>query len=145
MLIFLVLALGLFGVAAALGWLRYASPKWVWVDMIYYPLVALGVVLFFYEAQGERAAFVLGSLETVHTALIEGVLGTVGATELSEVTEAALTESRENLAEVQARQAQIATVQGIRSVAWPAIILLALSMKFGKGVAAYRKGKALAA
>ena len=91
--------------------------------------------------EGTRAAFVLSSVETLHVALVGGLLGTVGAAELSEVTEAALAESRENLVAAQARQAQVATLEGIRSVAWPGVILLALSMKFAKGVAAYRTAR----
>ncbi|MEM9476757.1 MAG: hypothetical protein AAGA71_15795 [Pseudomonadota bacterium] len=142
MLYFVLIALGLFCVAGFFGWRRSDPKKWTWVDVVYYPLVSVGVVVFFYEVEGTRAAFVLSSVETLHVALVDGLLGTVGAAELSEVTEAALAESRENLVAAQARQAQVATLEGIRSVAWPGVILLALSMKFAKGVAAYRTARA---
>jgi len=141
MLYFVLLALALFGLAAILGWYKSTSRSWVWVDVVYYPLVACGVVIFFYEVEGTRAAFVLDSIETFHAALQQGLLGAFGATELAEVTEAALSESRENLAAVEARRESIATVQGIRSIAWPAIVLIALSLKFAKGVAAYKSSK----
>lgn len=46
--------LGSFALGGLLGFVRFRSGAWHWVDLIYYPLAALGVVLFFLAQQTQR-------------------------------------------------------------------------------------------
>ena len=53
-MILMAVAIVLFLLAAGLGWSFYGSKVWSFVDLIYYPLGCVGVVLFFFLAASER-------------------------------------------------------------------------------------------
>lgn len=57
----------LFLVAAPVaGWRLYLSSRWHWVDLLYYPTAAIGVLLFFINSSAQRQIFELDQAERLH-------------------------------------------------------------------------------
>ncbi len=54
MLLFSLLSVGLFCAAFLIGWLTYRSFVWNWIDLVYYPLAAIGVSLLFLSNDVQR-------------------------------------------------------------------------------------------
>lgn len=50
-----IFAASVFGVGLALGYSRYPSRAWNWVDIVYYPLAAIGVALLFLSGATQRS------------------------------------------------------------------------------------------
>lgn len=70
MTIFLVSAFGVFGIAFAVGWVGYKWFFWNVVDLLYYPLAAVGVVLLFLANDVQRELYDVTQLsEEQHTRL----------------------------------------------------------------------------
>ncbi|PPK35159.1 hypothetical protein CD175_30145 [Pseudomonas laurylsulfatiphila] len=54
MLVLLIFTAIVFLAACVWGFSRYKSGVWVWVDCLYYPLAAIGVILLFHNNSGQR-------------------------------------------------------------------------------------------
>ncbi|MEI8573591.1 hypothetical protein U737_19160 [Methylomonas sp. LW13] len=65
-----MLFLAAFTAAASIGFVYYQSPRWNYVDLVYYPLAAIGVILLFSSNEVQRKLFALNSVaENSRTAL----------------------------------------------------------------------------
>jgi hypothetical protein len=62
MLLLLVVSCAVFLAAFAVGWWRYSSFFWNFIDLIYYPLAAVGVVLLFLASDVQRDLFEVSQL-----------------------------------------------------------------------------------
>jgi len=59
-----------FGMAFSLGWLRHKSFFWNWVDLIYYPLAAAGIILLFISNDLQREMFQVSQLAEFQNSLL---------------------------------------------------------------------------
>jgi hypothetical protein len=136
------------GCAAGRYW---KSPKlWNWVDPVYYPLAILGIVLLFFSNDGAR---VVADLRYELTEIDQQIADMRAAPPPSNAAEAA----KASFAAAQARldasrratEGSIASMQQkapssavfevivafVVSHLWPFVLVLALALKFAKGVA----------
>jgi hypothetical protein len=130
---------------------RWKSPKlWNWVDPIYYPLAILGITLLFFSNDSAR---VLADLRYELADVEQQVADLRAAPPLSTAAEAAkaswVAEQARLDASRKSTEGKIASMQqtaGAHTVfqiviafmvshLWPFVLVLALSLKFAKGVA----------
>ena len=149
-LVLLLWAAACVAIAYAAG-RRWKSPKlWNWVDPIYYPLAILGIVLLFFSNDSTR---VLADLRYELADTEQQIADLRAAPPPSNAAEAAkaswAAEQARLDASRRATEAKIASMQQtavahtvfqiivsfVLSHLWPFVLVLALSLKFAKGVA----------
>ncbi len=130
---------------------RWKSPKfWTWVDPVYYPLAILGIALLFFSNDSARILADLRYELADTEQQIADLRAAPPPSNAAEAAKASWAAEQERLdASRRAAEAQIANMQqtaGAHTVfqiivafmvshLWPFVLVLALSLKFAKGIA----------
>ena len=149
-LVLLFWAVACLAVAYAAGRYWRTSKHWTWVDPVYYPLAVIGIVLLFFSNDSAR---ILADLRYELVEIDEQIADLRAAKPASSAADAAAAAWTAEQARLDAsRRATEGTIAGMQQKTasdaifevivgflvthlWPFVLVLALALKFAKGVA----------